>query len=298
MLERPRDHFYGAIAGAGNLTVKWDVSPAAVPFGQSFTLSLSVSNAVNPHELTRPPLLELSEFRTLFSAVEDLPDEPVTAGVVTFRYRMTPRNEGTFDIPELTFRYYKSGARAGSTQTVRALAVRFAVAKPPVPAATPLEAPAKFFELRSDAPFSRSGSPPWWAWVGLFVVGGIVAAGWVLGWRLLFPDAARLAAIRRNRAVRTALDRLRRKGVTAETIALVVRNYLIARYGLTFTAQTPAEVAGGLLDVGVPADRVAEAEELLRECDAARFAGAGRPASADRAATMIERWEGVNPPSA
>jgi hypothetical protein len=122
----------------------------------------------------------------------------------------------------------------------------------------------------------------------------LVVTAWVIGWQWLFPDAARLATVRRHRAVRIALDRLRKPKLSAEEIALTVRNYLIARWGLAFTAQTPAEVATGLQEVGVPAERATEAEGLLRDCDAARFGGAGdTTVPANRAAAMIQRWEGV-----
>lgn len=307
VIERPQKLFYNAIAGSEKLAVRWEVSPGSVPLGGSLTLTLVVANAANPQELVRPPLADLTkdrdllealpQFPVLFSAVEDLPDDPPAPGEVRFRYKVTPRNEGTFRVPELTYRYYQPRAQQGRrTMAAHSLAVPFTVSKPTVSSApaTPLAAPDEFFAVRSDGMLSRSGGPSGWVWVGLFAVGAVVLTGWVIGWRVLFPDAARLAAIRRHRAVRIALDRLRRPHVTPGDVAVTLRNYLIARFGLAFTAQTPGEVAAGLTEVGVSAERAAEAEELLRDCDAARFAGAGDTAvSAKRAAEMIKRWEGV-----
>jgi len=309
VVERPQDHFYNAIAGSGKMSVRWEVSPASVPFGSSFTLTLVVSNAANPHELTRPPLAHLdkhpdllkslSRFPELFSAVEDLPDEPPSAGEVRFRYKVTPRNEGSsLQVPELTYCYYQPRILQPSrrTQTIHATAVQFTVTKPVVPPlpAVPLDSPQEFLSLRTDGLFTRSGGPGVWAWAGLFAAGLVLLAGWVFGWRVMFPDAARLAAIRRNKAVRIALDRLRRPHVSPEDVAVTLRNYLIARFGLAFTAQTPGEVSAGLAEVGLSPERAAEAEGLLRECDAARFAGpSDTGVSAKRVAEMIERWEGV-----
>lgn len=302
VIERPPNHFYGAIAGGKRLEVRWELSPTSAPLGTPLTLTLVVRQAANPHELTRPPLLELDGFSTLFTVVEDLPDEPDEpdgSADVTFRYRLTPRSEGGYQIPELTYCYYEPRAPSRArTQTVYAKAVPFQVTKLPqgVVTSVPIDGPPEFFERRDGGAFARSGGPQWWAWVGLFTAGVVGAVGWVVGWRVLFPDAARLARIRHHKAVRTALDRLRKGDPTAEQVAVTVRNYLIARWGLAFTAQTPAEVAAGLSGVGLPSERAAEAEGLLRACDASRFGG-DTGVSPARAAAMIERWEGVSPPS-
>lgn len=298
VVDRPPNNFYNAIAGRGAVTVRWEVSPASVPRGSSITLTLVIANAVNPYEIIRPPLLELPGYADLFSAIEDLPDEPSPSGEVRFRYKATPRNEGVnLKVPELTFCYYQPHTPPGRhTLTTRALAIPFTVTKPEVPDSPPVPVvgPKEFFEMRPGNALARSGAPDWWLWVALFTVGLVVLAGWVFIWRRLYPDAARLAAIRRHRAVRIALDRLRWPNATPGTVVITLRNYLIARFGLAFTAQTPGEVATGLAEVGVPPEQVTEAEDLLRECDAARFAGpADTQVSAKRIAEMIERWEGV-----
>lgn len=292
--ERPREHFYGAIADKKPLSVRWEATPTSVPFGQSITLTLLVANAVNPRELLRPPLAELPEFQDKFTAFEDVP-AVVTADEVRFAYKLAPRNEGPLDIPELTYRYYHPRFAEGTReQTVYAEAVRVNVTKPAeAKAPSPLIAPAEYLVRRDGGAFTRGGGPSGWLWAGLFGGGVLVWVAWVFGWRVLFPDAARLAAVRRHRAVRIALDRLRRPHLTPADVAVTVRNYLIGRWGLAFTAQTPTEVTEGLLDVGVPAERADEAGELLRACDAARFAGTGdRPVSAGRVRQCL------SPPSA
>jgi hypothetical protein len=301
-VERPQDHFYGAIAGLKRVEVRWEVAPVSVAYGERLTLILFVANAINPHELTHPPLLDLPEFRELFSAVEELPSEVRVSGDVALRYELTPRNEGRFEIPELVYRVYQPNAPGGRrTVTSRALTVPFLVTKPATAASppVPLDGPLEFFARRSDAGNAGRGAPTWWMWVGLFVTGGAIGASWVAAWRWLFPDAARLAVARRNKAARIALDRLRRGPQTPEAVGGVLRNYLIARFGLACTAQTPAEVAAALTAVGVSVERAADAESLLRECDAARFAGSGDTGvSPERVAALIGSFEGVNPPSA
>jgi hypothetical protein len=152
--------------------------------------------------------------------------------------------------------------------------------------------------VRADAVFPPAGAPTAGWWAGLLGGAAVLTVGWIIGWRVLYPDAARLARIRRTRAVRVALDRLRAAGRAADPTAATAaafRRYLHDRFGLSHAAATPAEVAAGLTGLNLPPDRIAHAERLLRECDAARFAAAGdAPVSPDKAVRLIERWEGVS----
>jgi hypothetical protein len=264
------------------------------------TLTLTVSNVINPTELTAPPLADFPEFQRLFSVIEPNPPtlDPATSRVV-FPYRMRPRDEGKFQIPELKYVFAR---RAGSPKQFRldpahAESVPFIVTKPVVPKAEvrPLDGPPEFFELRGG--FARSGGPEATWWVGLFAGFGLIGVGWVAGWRRMYPDAARLARIRRNRAARVTLDRLRSAvkspDPTAATAA-AFRGYLTARHGIPFAAQTPQEVADSLRAVEFPADRVIDAEAILRGFDAVRYGGSTEQAASPTAvAALIERWEGV-----
>ena len=293
-VERPAEHFYGAIAGNKPVRVRWEGVPASVPLGGSFTLTLVVEDAANPHELTRPPLMELADFRERFTAADPLPDERPGEDV-RFRYRMTPRNAGRFEVPELEYASYRPTAPAGHrTDTTYAAGVSFTVTPsavavvPPVPVA----GDDSLFTLRGGA--GAGGGPGWGWWAGLVAVGAGGCVGWVVGWRVLSPDGVRLARIRRHKAVRVALDRLTR-AESAEEIGATVRAYLASRWGLAGGAQTPAEVAAGLIAAGVANEHAAEAERLLRDIDAARFGG-GEGVPASRAAGLVRRWEGGERP--
>jgi hypothetical protein len=301
-VERQKDDFYGAIAGRERVTATWTVSPIAVELGGDITLTLTVANAANPHELTRPPLADRDEFKRLFSVVADLPGPPPapTATAAVFRYRVRPRAAGAFEVPEVTYLYYAKRAAANRRfQTAFVEAVPFTVTKPVAKSAVavPLDGPPRFFALRSNGPFARSGGPGACGWFVLVVVAAVGGLGWVVVWRRVFPDAARLAKIRRTRAVRVALDRLRKATTSADptaATAAVFRGYLAARFGVPSAAQTPPEVADALRQVGVDVGRVADAEGLLRGCDAVRFAGSGDTAVSPATAVMlIERWEGI-----
>jgi hypothetical protein len=302
-VDRQRDDFYGAITGGGKVTAVWALSTDKATLGADLTLTLTVTNAANPHELTRPPLADRDDFRKLFGVIEDIPGPapPPDAAKVEFRYKVRPRKEGTFQLPELKYLYYAQAAPPDRRfQSAFIEGLPFSVSKPPVPKSpvVPLDGPPQFFQVRSAAVFPPSGGPTTWWWAGLLGGAVVLTAGWVIGWRVWYPDAARLARIRRTRAVRVALDRLRaaeRSPDSTAATAIAFRRYLHDRFGLPYSATTPAEVAAGLTELDLLPDRVADAEKLLRDCDAARFAAVGDAAvSPESAVRLIERWEGVS----
>ncbi len=301
-VDRQRDDFYGAMSGGGKVTAAWALSSDKPPIGSDLTLTLTVTNAANPHELSRPPLADRDDFRKLFAAIEDIPGPtpPPDAAKVEFRYKVRPRAEGAFRLPELKYLYYAQAAPPDRRfQTAFVVGVPFTVTKPPVSKSpvVPLDGPPQFFQVRNGSIFPPSGKPTAGWWAGLLGGAAVLTAGWVVGWRVWYPDAARLARIRRTRAVRVALDRLRaaaRSPDPTAATAAAFRRYLHDRFGLPYSATTPAEVAAGLSELNLPPDRIAEAEELLRDCDAVRFAAAGdAPVSPDEAVRLIEQWEGV-----
>ncbi len=266
-LDRVKEDFYGAIVGTGpRVQVEWLLAPASVPRGGDAILTLVVSHAANPTELHRPPLKTRPEFRDLFEPVEDLPDAPVDENTrrVEFRYRLRPRNEGTFELPVPKYRYYFPQLPEGRRfQLASAPPVTLTVTKavPKVEAAVPLTGPAEFFRVRP----AGMRPPTSLHWIALAVVPPLAGIVWVVAWRRLYPDEARLARLRRVRAVRTALRDLRR-AESGEAVARVFRRYLIERLGVPVTAQTPREVAASL-------PNAADAEGILNECDRARFSG-------------------------
>ncbi len=291
--------FYGAIAGpVETVKIAWTLSAPTVELGGSVTLTLTVRNAVNPRELKRPDLAALPAFKDTFSPVADVPTpEPAEdAKAVEFVYTLRPRDEGRIVLAPPRYLYFKPNAAKLPTAFADppTLTVTKPVAKaiPPVP----LAGPESFFEPAIGS-YSASGAVPSAYWLALLLAAPVVLLGWVLGWRWLFPNAARLARLRRNRAVRRTLDRLRaahRKPDPAGETAAALRSYLAARFGLSPVASTPSEVYAGLHESAVPADRIGEADELLRRCDADRFAPLPtRTAIVADAIRLVERWEGM-----
>jgi hypothetical protein len=278
-VERQTRDFYHAIAdGPRGVEAAWTVEPTAtVPVIGELTLTLTVRHAANPHELAKPDLRTLDEFTARFQVL-DRTDPPVApdAAEARFTYTLRPRSADVKEVPPLRYVYFRRIGRDWKPFTTYATSVPITViptTAPPSPAAppVPLDAPEEFFALAEERPAATPGRYGW-----LLPVAAVpfLVAGWVVLWRWLFPDAVRLARLRRNRAARRALDRLKAARTSADPAAAAAaafRDYLTARYGMLPAAQTPAEVSAALAAVEFPADRTADAEAFLRACDAARF---------------------------
>ncbi len=302
-IERQANDFYNALAaGPRGVEVAWSVDPPTVPVNGELTLTLTVRHAANPHELARPDLRKLAAFTKRFQIL-DRTDPPAApdAAEARFTYGLRPRSADVKDIPPLKYVYFRkvgddwrpfTAYAASVPVTVTAAAAKPTPAAPPVP----LDAPEEFFTLAEERePTANPGRFGWLLPVAAVPVAVVV---WVTVWRWLFPDAVRLARLRRNRAARLALDRLKKARAAADpagAAAAAFRGYLAARFGMSPAAQTPAEVVAALAAVECPADRAADAEAFLRACDAARFTGAtgDGPALVLEAESLIIAWEGV-----
>ncbi|MFO0848448.1 MAG: BatD family protein [Gemmataceae bacterium] len=278
-MDRAREHFYDAVA-AGEVRVSWSADPTAVPQGGDVTLTLIVRGAANPAELRKPDLRKLPKYGERFQVIDRTDPPPKSdAAEVRFTYTLRPRQTSPVEVPALRYAYYRPGLPEGRRfQTAYADPLTLTVTAPPSAAApppVPLDGPEKFFHLATDR-----GKPvvPRWAWAVPPLLVPVTVGGWVLGWRWLFPDAARRAKLRRTRAVRIALDRLKRAGTApdpAAEAAATVHGYLAGRFSLPPAAQTPTEIAVALREAGQPESLAEAAAGFLTACDTARFAPAG-----------------------
>lgn len=298
-LDRFSDHFYGAIADGPAVRVAWSIDPT-VRIGDSRILSLVVSNAANPRELIRPDIKSDPRITAKFE-VTDLDDPLPTSDSreVFFRYRLTPRPvPGDATIPMLKYKYVRLNPAGGVWRFTAAAYPQPVKILPAAKVATetvPLEAPESFFAVE---PVLRGVlNPGRFAWLIPVLLIPFAVILWVTVWRRIYPDAARLAAIRRNKAVRRALDRLtkaERAPDPAGESAMAVREYLVERFGVSPVARTPGELATAVVELGHSAEHAAKAEAYFRRCDAARFAAAsdsGASLGSDGAA-LIAAWEG------
>jgi hypothetical protein len=119
----------------------------------------------------------------------------------------------------------------------------------------------------------------WWPWSSstklvafLFAVcmPPLLCEFWYVWWRWRRPSAAKLAALRRSRAVRHALDALARSD-SADRIAQITTRFLHERVGLPTSAATALEIAAHLEAVRMAPTILEQAKVFFQRCDAARF---------------------------
>jgi len=305
----PAQNYYKA-RGA-RVTAAWSVDRDSVPLDGALTATLTIRGAVNPRDIVRPELANVvdADGRHPYSdrfQIENVQSPPIAADAkeVSFAYQLRPRHRDIAKLPNLPF-VYDTGKKVGDPfQTTVAkgpkLTITEAAAKTVVEAKTPLVAPRHLFHIESGPqlllrePFSASAAE-WW----LLIAGSIAVAGlWYAAWRRVYPEGARLARLRRSRALRRATDAIRRANRSADPVAAIaaaVLGYLRSRFPLPPGTETPGEVEAALRDSSIPEVEIIAVAELLRRCDAARFAALGdNPLSLAAAAeTLLNRWEAV-----
>jgi hypothetical protein len=280
LVGQPTENFYGA-QGSG-VKVAWSLDRTSVRLDEEIVATLTIAKATNPTKIVRPDLRKLPAFESLFTILDN-PDPPpeTDAKAVKFTYRLRPRDRDVKKVPTLEFHYYNPAAAQGKqfplTTTGRAIEITVTAPAPkPAPPVVPLGVPEHLFAVATGPDVLKGDPlvPSYWACVAATVLGPVLALGWYIAWRRIYPDAARLAKMRRSRAARRAVDTIRRAARTpdpAATLANAVLGYLRARFPLPPGAVTPIEIGSALTELGVPASECETATGFFRECDTARF---------------------------
>lgn len=285
---KPARDFYDA-RGSG-VKVIATATPKEIVRGEWLSFKLTIVNLLNTTDVKKPSLKALPAFNA-FQIEEgeelDAKNDPTMRDRV-FNYRLRPHSESTTLIPEIKFYYFDPQRKVPESQ----LHLRFPATysnpidilvkppvEPPVAPPIPLDIPAFATELATGtaALTNPPGNPPVWVWLIGLVLPPIIAISWVIVWRRLYPDAAKLVLLKRNRAVRRALAAIVRAKTlppegTADAISIAVLTYLRERFELPPGAFTPSEIADHLQSSGCPAERIARVADLVRECDNRRFA--------------------------
>jgi hypothetical protein len=283
-LYEPPQGFYKA---RGNpVVVAWSVDRTSLREDETLTATLTVEGATNPQDVIRPDLSKLKPFADRFQ-VENAPGP-------NFIYKLRPRNAEVNRLPTLEF-WYDSGVKIGNPfkkTTAKGIELTVTPAPKTQPQATPLLEPDRLFRIESTPEVLAK---PWFevgivSWIGLFLLGILASIGWYVLWRRMYPDGARLAKLRRNRAMRRAVNAIARAD-GAEAVAAAVMGYLRSRCPLSAGCETPSDVAAALTTAGIP--EAAAVAEFLRRCDEARFAPTSDNAVslADEARELLARLE-------
>jgi hypothetical protein len=257
------------------------------------TLTFTVTvKAIRPAR--RPPQrLDLGQLPDFFQQffIEDSSDEVARPDDRTweFAYRLKPRRTDVTAIPGLPFVYFNPYLLTASKgfQVLYTDPIPLHVL-PHDTVQVPVQAPESAFVL-STGPHLLEPQKPWTPpRLGTCVILSLAppfgCVAWYLIWRRLYPDAARLASRRRNRAARRTLQalhaarRLDAETRTARTTAIVV-DYLQQRLDLTIAEPTPHEVALTLARQGYSSALTEQVTHFFEACDRARFLPTSESAS-------------------
>jgi hypothetical protein len=280
---RPADlPFSGA---SGKFQARLEATPTRLRVGDTLTLTLTVT-ATGPGR--RPPrridLERLKDFTDSFyiESPQTSDDRHPDARNWEFVYRLKPKRAGVKETPTVPFVYYDPGFQRFQPLLLDPIPL---VVEPAEAWTLPLDVPSWAFDvtlgpglLRHEAVWLSPGR----AAVVLLIMGPpLTCLAWYAVWRLLYPDAARLAWRRRSRAARLALHRLRvaRRlpgDLQAALAAAAVAGYLRQRLDLGIEEPTPAEAADHLRRAG-RASAAEDAGQFFRACDAVRFAPTTAP---------------------
>jgi hypothetical protein len=278
LVGRPREHFYNAVGQ--HVRVELSATPTDVRVEDELTLTIQITSAANSEQIERPDLRTLDEFASRFH-IDDLDEgapKESQVGARVFRYRLRPKNDQVHAIPPLLFRYYDPKLEYFPTTVSDSIPLQVRPRTVAESTGMPMQEPEFLFHipdgpalLKREAP--RSG---WPAMLLAFAVPGLLCGGWYAWWRFRHPDEAKLAHLRRSRAVRHALDELRRLRESsaarlADAVASVMRAYLHERWDMSATASTTVEIHEYLRRRSISAELVKQTWAFFEKCDAVRF---------------------------
>ena len=270
-LFEPQHGFYKA--RGTKVTATWSVDRTELPEDGVLTAKLTITGATNPQEIVVPDLTKVRDEDGRLPYAERFQIESVPVEIdgknPSFIYRLRPRSANVNRLPTLDF-WYDTGVKVGNpfkkttAKGVDLVVNKVAKAKPPV---VPMLEPDRLFELETGSLDRAPFAVGWVSWWLLFAMGMVIAGAWYGIWRRVYPNGAKLAKLRRSRAVRRATDAIRkakRSTDPAGAIAAAVLGYLRTRFALPPGADTPSEVEAALHEPTVAA--------FLRRCDKSRFA--------------------------
>ena len=279
-----------------------EAEPRQLNSDEAVQLSVTV-RALGP--VLKPPkrlaLDEIAAFARAFH-LSDWPDEAPPAdthsGVWRWRYRLVPRGPWVSEIPSVPFLFYNPDFTPPERgyQLLYAEPIPLRV-RPPEKLGPAPDYPPSVMEPVSASQLTRWGGR--WrpdgraALLALLGPPVLCLLGWWI-WQRCFPDAARLAALRKQHAFRQALDALQRtpreSRPAAEHLVAVLTAYLRARYPLRGETPTPAEVAATLRP-SVATELVERVTRWWQQADAVRFGRQEQGLSVDEVRELLRDLE-------
>jgi hypothetical protein len=284
------EHFSG---GVGRFRIAASVSTRELQAEDALVYSLNVQSVGPwlraPH---RPDLRKLQSFKSRF-VIQDLPQQDVSGAMPgghswQFHYSLKPRSPEVTDVPPLLFAYYKPGVippeRGYWTTATSSIPLKVQPRGKAVlvdSEGRPLRAPERFYQIAEGPEVlgheERLARPHLLTLLLLLLGPPALAVAWYVTWKRVYPDAGRLARIRRSHAAVQARKALHAGTAAtgsedaARNAARAVELYLRDRIGLVLAVATPLEVESYLLRAGVALETARKVGNFFRACDAACF---------------------------
>jgi hypothetical protein len=292
------DDFSGLV---GAYEVSAVAGPTEVSVGEPITLSVSISG---PDPIERVPAPDLSRdpaFSDRFRFSTEAPEVGITPGTMTVVQTIRARDDSVTEIPPVELPYFDTGT--GSYRVARSDPIRLEVR--PTRTVTAADALGGDGEVAVDELEAQQGGiaanvvtvdaleparvglmanllRPLWIIVGAGPMLAYITAGTVVivrRRRLRDPEGrrSRLALSRARRALRRV--RGSDDEASAAAVSTIVRTFIADRAGRHAAGITTDECLAVLAELGI--ESVDAVGTLLRNCDAARFAGADATGTAE-----------------
>lgn len=286
---RPAD-FSGMI---GRFTIAARVEPEAAAVGEPLTLTIMISGADCPENVTLPDLSAQPDLARDFRLPAERAEGKLHGEVMVFTRILRAKSEKVTQVPPLRLSYFDPVSEQYQTALSRPLPLRIEAAKAvtvadveggaPLAAAsaTPLESRAgdirhNYIDPGCLAP-GCADLAGWLAdpaWLALLTLPPFLAGLLALVLRLLQKrdgDSARRCAAGALRALR---KRIGSDGLNTTELLQALQTYFADRLMLPQAGLTGAEILAQLAGRGASAEARGNVEKIIAHCEAARYGGA------------------------
>ncbi len=288
-LPKSPEHFNGAV---GNFNVKAETDTREVRANEAITYRLTVSGAGNLMLIDAPNI----DFPKVFEVYDPQINDNINrtsngiTGSRTFEWILIPRNQGDYEIPEVSFVFFDPNSGRYITKRLPAIPVHINKGDPKtMKNVTTNKSDVKL--LNSDinyiqtntghlSPIGNKDFFPWWFWlVSAFIILASVA-GIIIG-RHHMAQQQDIAGMRLRRATKMARKRLKTAAAYLysgddnrfyEEIYKAIWGCLADKYNIQLSRLSSDTVRDCLAEKHVPEEQQARIMQTLQKVDFARFA--------------------------
>ncbi len=286
---KPSD-FCGA---SGSLSMTSSISATEVEANNSITLKLKIKGTGNLKLIKTPKI----EFPTDFEQYDPKVDNNFSAttagfsGSKTIEYLVIPRHSGTYQIPAVTLSYYDLSSNKYKTLSTEAYELKVSKDNGKQAVTKVFDGGEQVKQLASDICYIKrgdlnirplgdvfTGSLLFWL---LFLLPMLLGVGLIVVFNKKAKENANIAFSRNKKANKVARKRLKNasnflkdsnKDKFYDEMLSAVWLYVSDKLNITLSDLNKERATTGLQQCGVPENLIAEAMQLLSDCEFERYA--------------------------